>query len=306
MKHAGIVIAVIALVISAGTAVAGVYVDLIPQTEKWYVSEVTEKLLTQRMHTVVEGRLDGMAVIRRDIWQNGAIIQTDRLLMSGTVDGDIYNHGTLEAGAWSEPVLWVDVPLAVGKTWTASRAALDGVTTPDNRIHYVFAVLEEQTVTCPAGLFPAQRVFVAAVYPDGHTETCNYWYSETCGMVMMCLENARVFVLNKAVAGDENLRRDPVYDVIELQDVTAFPNPSNPLTSIFFDLGRAGPVDVAVYDVAGRLVRRLASGLSLGPGPQSLTWDGRNQAGEPAAAGVYLYQVRAGAAVQNGRLTLVR
>ena len=38
-----------------------------------------------------------------------------------------------------------------------------------------------------------------------------------------------------------------------------YPNPFNPRTTIKFDLKQSGPVDLAVFDVAGRLVKRLVN-----------------------------------------------
>ena len=39
-----------------------------------------------------------------------------------------------------------------------------------------------------------------------------------------------------------------------------YPNPFNPMTTIAFELPRAGAVDLVVYDVAGKQVKRLVAG----------------------------------------------
>jgi len=72
----------------------------------------------------------------------------------------------------------------------------------------------------------------------------------------------------------------------------AAPNPFNPLTEVRFAMPEAGPVQVRVYDAAGRLVRTLHDG-GLGAGEQSVCWDGRDGRGDRAAAGMYLVQARA-------------
>jgi hypothetical protein len=65
------------------------------------------------------------------------------------------------------------------------------------------------------------------------------------------------------------------------------PNPFNPETTIRFELGvPAARVRLAVYDAAGRLVRTLFDGAA-GAGPQSVTWDGRDEMGRRLASGVY-------------------
>lgn len=72
----------------------------------------------------------------------------------------------------------------------------------------------------------------------------------------------------------------------------ASPNPFNPSTTIKFDIGGTIPtnLNVSVFDLRGRLVATVHDGLAA-PGPQSITWDGRNASGRNAASGVYLTRV---------------
>ena len=41
-------------------------------------------------------------------------------------------------------------------------------------------------------------------------------------------------------------------------------------------------------------------------GPHTVTWDGRDGAGRGAAAGLYLYQLKAGDQVMNRKMTLLK
>ncbi len=68
------------------------------------------------------------------------------------------------------------------------------------------------------------------------------------------------------------------------------PNPFNPVTEIRFQLEKAGPAALRIYDAQGRMVRELASGHREA-GAHTLLWDGRNAAGESVASGVYLYRL---------------
>ena len=63
-------------------------------------------------------------------------------------------------------------------------------------------------------------------------------------------------------------------------------------TEVVFSLGRAGRVDITIYDVLGREARGLARGTYFGAGRQSVAWDGRRDDGSAAGAGVYFVQVR--------------
>jgi len=70
-----------------------------------------------------------------------------------------------------------------------------------------------------------------------------------------------------------------------------YPNPFNPLTRIDFALEAAGPVDITVFDIAGRRVASLQHG-DLGVGDHFVTWNGMTDRGTPAAAGQYRYVLK--------------
>ncbi len=87
--------------------------------------------------------------------------------------------------------------------------------------------------------------------------------------------------------------------------VRAYPNPFNPLTTIAFEMPEARWAEVTVFDLRGRLVRRLVAG-EFGAGRQEVEWDGRDDARMSVAAGSYLCRVRAGERQAVIRMTLVR
>ncbi|MCP4573922.1 MAG: hypothetical protein GY838_16305 [bacterium] len=86
----------------------------------------------------------------------------------------------------------------------------------------------------------------------------------------------------------------------------AAPNPFNPATVISFRTTMSGPVTCAVYDTAGRLVRKLWCDVWLPAGPQSVSWNGIDEMGRAVGSGVYMYRVEAGAERFTGKLVLVR
>jgi len=67
------------------------------------------------------------------------------------------------------------------------------------------------------------------------------------------------------------------------------PNPFRAGTRFTLDLPARARVELAVYDAAGRIERRLAAGAELDAGPHEFTWDARDQ-----APGVYFVRGRAG------------
>lgn len=68
------------------------------------------------------------------------------------------------------------------------------------------------------------------------------------------------------------------------------PNPFNPKTDIRFALPAAGAVSLRVFDVEGRQVRVLAEG-PYATGEHTVTWDGKNDAGQTVPSGVYFYRL---------------
>jgi hypothetical protein len=71
----------------------------------------------------------------------------------------------------------------------------------------------------------------------------------------------------------------------------ARPNPSRGPVSLSLALAGETPVDVAVFDLAGRRVATLARG-TLGPGSHTLAWDGRDDRGGESGRGVYFVRAK--------------
>lgn len=84
------------------------------------------------------------------------------------------------------------------------------------------------------------------------------------------------------------------------------PNPFNPATEIRFALREAGPVDLAIYDLNGRLVRTLASSARLPAGDHTVAWNGRSDAGVELPSGVYLVRFEAGGVESAHKITLMK
>jgi len=81
------------------------------------------------------------------------------------------------------------------------------------------------------------------------------------------------------------------------------PNPFDRTTRLSYEVPRAGAAALVVYDASGRAVRHLVQGRSE-PGRFSAVWDGRTDAGERLAAGVYLYEFVLGDRRLTGKVTL--
>ena len=80
---------------------------------------------------------------------------------------------------------------------------------------------------------------------------------------------------------------------VRLETAGNFPNPFNPSTRIRFGLPSRGHVDITLFDVQGRAIRKLVDG-DYQPGLHAVTWDGRDGAGQVAPSGTYFYRVDSG------------
>ena len=77
-----------------------------------------------------------------------------------------------------------------------------------------------------------------------------------------------------------------------------YPNPFNPETWIPYQLAKPAKVTLTIYGANGQIVRQLALGHQLSGIYQNRSraayWDGKNEAGESVASGVYFYTLTAG------------
>lgn len=102
--------------------------------------------------------------------------------------------------------------------------------------------------------------------------------------------------------------------------ITVHPNPFSGSTEIRFQVFTASAggedafissgvdetgTEVFIYDVTGRLVRRLKTG-GIPAGQSSVTWDGKNDAGKMAASGIYFCRVKSGGTESSVKMLLVR
>jgi hypothetical protein len=84
----------------------------------------------------------------------------------------------------------------------------------------------------------------------------------------------------------------------------AAPNPMRSRTEISYSLDRPAAVRVAVFDVRGREVARLADGAQAA-GPHRTTWDGWSAGGERVGAGIYFIRVSADGRASARRVVVV-
>ncbi|MEK7728994.1 MAG: FlgD immunoglobulin-like domain containing protein, partial [candidate division KSB1 bacterium] len=69
-----------------------------------------------------------------------------------------------------------------------------------------------------------------------------------------------------------------------------YPNPFNPETTIRYALPSRAQAQLVIYDLTGRIVKELVSEQQA-PGEHAVQWNGRDDAGNSVASGVYVYRL---------------
>lgn len=101
------------------------------------------------------------------------------------------------------------------------------------------------------------------------------------------------------------LARQREAEIEKFSDVRIFPNPFNPATTIRFAVKEPATVKLLIFNLRGELVRTLADG-ELSRGLYEKRWNGRDNAGRPAASGLYFYRLQIGAKIYQGRMQMVK
>ena len=82
-------------------------------------------------------------------------------------------------------------------------------------------------------------------------------------------------------------------DIPAMPVLEVAPNPVGSRMAISYSVPTRCRVELNIYDVRGRLVKKIFSGKRA-PGTYSTTWDGRNLEGRSVAEGIYFMRLTAG------------
>ncbi len=84
------------------------------------------------------------------------------------------------------------------------------------------------------------------------------------------------------------------------------PNPFGPSTVIHYELPGGAPVLLTIHSASGRAVRTLIDHEHRGEGPHAVRWNGRDDRGQPVAAGAYFYRLDAGGETLTAKMILLK
>jgi photosystem II stability/assembly factor-like uncharacterized protein len=83
------------------------------------------------------------------------------------------------------------------------------------------------------------------------------------------------------------------------------PNPFNPTTTIRYVIEQDATIRLMVFDVQGKMVRKLVDQLEQA-GEHVVLWDGRDNSGQTLASGLYYYRLESDTFAQVRKMTLLK
>ncbi len=113
---------------------------------------------------------------------------------------------------------------------------------------------------------------------------------------------ADTFIVDEAIVGIETIGT-AVPGEYRLE--ANYPNPFNPTTTIQYQLAKSGQTRLTIFNSLGEEVRTLVNDHQSA-GTYSATWDGRNNNGQLAASGIYIYMLRSGDFTESRRMAFLK
>lgn len=138
---------------------------------------------------------------------------------------------------------------------------------------------------------------------------CYYKLSEdgratlpNCSVKTKTIDELQTFIsiLNKEAANNSQI--EPQTNAIYLSN---YPNPFNPDTRIFYSLPYKCKVKGAIYNLRGQLVKLLVN-AEQDAAIHSTVWNGKNDAGQVVASGVYFCRVKSGNTHTSHKIMLMK
>lgn len=161
--------------------------------------------------------------------------------------------------------------------------------------------------TDPVGTVDWQRTF-GGTAPD----YCYYSVSDNDAWVLIGQTysygagSSDIFLNKISASGATSVDDDPEPLLPEdLSLAQNYPNPFNAGTTIEFTLQQRADITLTIYNILGQIVREWSFG-EISPGLHMLAWDGRDDGGQEAASGIYLYSLRAGTQRQTKKMVLLK
>jgi hypothetical protein len=153
----------------------------------------------------------------------------------------------------------------------------------------------------------SQRIARSSAAPMARTDSVDAATVEAW-IAQARLEDDGSLAFKEGIENLENLLASLVPEETAL--LANYPNPFNPETWIPYQLADSGEVTLTIYDINGKMIRRLAVGHKVAgiyrSRSRAVYWDGRNQLGESVASGLYFYTLTASEFSATRRMLILK
>lgn len=110
-----------------------------------------------------------------------------------------------------------------------------------------------------------------------------YHFQFSDGMASVETSTDSVYLTSTGIDGQQSLPA-------EVKLSQNYPNPFNNSTAISYELDKAGPVNLTIYDILGQKVAEIVNGEAF-MGPHTVIWTGLNETGKAVPSGIYFYKL---------------
>jgi hypothetical protein len=216
------------------------------------------------------------------------------------------NEGAVRPGA---TLIWTGQP--IDTPWTPVDATYadangDGVVNAADVLAVGINFGCTHTVTSGGSLAPALNSIDYAKYVEAFRQM--YKVLEATGMEIKAAPELKQVLAEAIEIGIE--QKEACTRPAETVLLQNYPNPFNPECWIPYELAEPGHVVIRIYNISGELIRTLDLGVKEAGAyttrSRAAYWDGKNEAGEEVASGVYFYQLQVGDKVMTKRMVVVK
>lgn len=223
---------------------------------------------------------------------------TSTSLFSHTTNKNVSGYNTLEITFWAKAVsmeagedFWVQYSSNGGSTWTTVADFNSGT-------EFTNGVWFNPTVTLRSSQISFTTTARIRFRCDASNDADDVYIDEVVFRGTTAVLSAPSEELVTPMESANPVPREYGLD-------QNYPNPFNAGTIIPFSLNQSGDVELVVYDILGRTVRRLAAGY-YDQGSHVVAFDGRDEHGAPLSSGVYLYRLTGPNVSQTRKMVLVK
>lgn len=107
------------------------------------------------------------------------------------------------------------------------------------------------------------------------------------------------YITTVSTGGQESI---PVPQIMEM---TTYPNPFNPYTTISFCTPKLANVQLSVYNLKGQFIRSLVNENKTS-GYHKVVWDGKDNDGNRASSGIYFIRLQSEGNILTQRVLLMK